>query len=156
MFDIFLQKDVKIDNPDCGGLYALSREEAQKGKVIYHFDDIEIKGSEPIPNDILGAFRLLYEDKESFFSLCNNPEDLKRNQLEKFLQDDIDQIKRNDPLTHLKEAAARPILDLKEEEIKQPTSRVKKFASRALEYLAGHSEDWEGRLHLPGEQGEVR
>ena len=145
MFDIFLQKDVKIDNPDCGGLYALSREEAQKGNVIYHFDDIEVKDSEPIPSDFLAAFRLLDEDKDSFFSLCNNPDDLDRNQLETFLQEDIDQIKQNDPLTHLKEAAARPILDLKEEEIKQPTSRVKKFASRALEYLAGHSEDWRNR-----------
>ena len=145
MFDIFLQKDINIDTPNCGGLYAQSREDAQKGNVIYHFDDIEVKESEPITNDILAAFRLLDEDKDSFFSLCNNPDDLKRNQLEKFLQKDIDQIKRNDPLTHLKEAVARPILDLKEEEIKQPTSRVKKFASRALEYLAGHSEDWRNR-----------
>lgn len=145
MYDIFLQKDVEKDYPDCGGLYAQSAEDAQNGKIIYHFDDIEIKGSEPIPNDILGAFRLLYEDKESFFSLCDNPEDLKRNQLEKFLQEDIQQIKRNDPLTHIKEAVAKPILDLKEEEIKQPTSRVKKFSSRSLEYLAGHSEDWRNR-----------
>jgi hypothetical protein len=145
MFDIFLQKDVEKDFPDCGGLYAKSRGEAQKGNIIYHFDDIEIKDSEPVPNDIVGAFRLLDEDKESFFSLCDNPDDLDRNQLEKFLQEDIQQVKRNDPLTHLKEAVARPILDLKEEEIKQPTSRVKKFSSRSLEYLAGHSEDWRNR-----------
>ena len=81
MFDIFLQKDINIDTPNCGGLYAQSREDAQKGNVIYHFDDIEVKESEPITNDILAAFRLLDEDKDSFFSLCNNPDDLDRNQL---------------------------------------------------------------------------
>ncbi|MBR4784605.1 MAG: hypothetical protein IK012_05040 [Fibrobacter sp.] len=146
MFDIFLQKDVEKDFPDCGGLYAQSKEDAQKGNIIYHFDEIEIKDSTPISRDILSAFRLLANDKEeSFFSLCDDPENLDRNPLERFLQKDIEQIRRNDPLTHLKEVVARPILDLKEEEIKQPTSRVKKFAPRALEYLAGHSEDWRNR-----------
>ena len=145
MFDIFLQKDVEKDFPDCGGLYAKSRGDAQRGNIIYHFGDVEIKDSEPVPNDILGAFRLLDEDKESFFSLCDNPDELDRSQLERFLQEDVLRVKRNDPLTHLKEAVARPILDLKEEEIKQPTSRVKKFSSRSLEYLAGHSEDWRNR-----------
>ena len=145
MFDIFLQRETDLQNPDCGGIYSKMSSTTKRENLFFHYGESEIKDSFPIAQEIQSAFYLLANDEDSFFSLCDDPEKLDRNRLEKYLQGDPDKVSRKDPLVHMKEIVAKPILDLKEEEIKQPTSRVKKFASRALEYLASHSEDWRNK-----------
>jgi predicted RNA-binding Zn-ribbon protein involved in translation (DUF1610 family) len=66
-----------------------------------------------------------------------------------FLYDDLGNLemtpfeqKLDDLIHHLEAIAADPVLDLEREEYKLPVSRVKRFSSRALPELAGHSEDW--------------
>ncbi len=145
MFDVFLQREIDLKFPDCGGVLSKTENPASKKELLFHYDTIEIKDSIPIAQETQSAFYLLANGSKSFFSLCDDPKKLDRNELEKYLQRDIERISRTDPLVHLKEIVARPILDLKEDEVKQPTSRVKKFIPRALEYLAGHSEDWRNR-----------
>lgn len=145
MFDVFLQKESGLDCPACGGVFSLKKHPDRRDELLLHYGETEIKDSSPPSREVAGAFGLLAEDASSFFSLCSDPEKLDRNRLERYLQEDLEKLSRKDPLVHMKEIAARPILDLKEDEIKQPTSRVKKFAARALEYLACHSEDWRNR-----------
>lgn len=48
-------------------------------------------------------------------------------------------------LGHLESIANSPVLDLKRDEFKLPVSRVKRFTTRSLAYLSGHSEDWMNR-----------
>lgn len=145
MFDVFLQSETEQECPDCGGIYSRTVDPVHREDLLFHYGEIDMKDSSPIAQEIRSAFNLLANDEESFFSLCDDPEKLDRNKLEKYLQSDPDKVSRNDPLVHMKEIVSRPILDLKEDEIKQPTSRVKKFAPRALEYLASHSEDWRNK-----------
>lgn len=145
MFDVFLQRETNLESPDCGGIYSKTVDPVHREDLLFHYGESEIKDSSPIAQEIQSAFYLLANDEESFFSLCDDPEKLDRNKLEKYLQGDPDKVSRKDPLVHMKEIVSRPILDLKEDEIKQPTSRVKKFAPRALEYLASHSEDWRNK-----------
>lgn len=145
MFDVFLQRETNLESPDCGGIYSKTVDPVHREDLLFHYGESEIKDSSPIAQEIQSAFYLLANDEESFFSLCDDPEKLDRNKLEKYLQGDPDEVSRKDPLVHMKEIVSRPILDLKEDEIKQPTSRVKKFAPRALEYLASHSEDWRNK-----------
>ena len=148
MYDCFLQREVDLEEPDCGGIFSQGGFPESKEDILFHFGNSEIKNSSSISIEIISSFALLAEDSESFFSLCTDPEKLNRNSLERFIQEDLERISKKDPLVHMKEAVARPILDLKEEEIKLPTSRVKKFASKALEFLASHSEDWRNRTFV--------
>jgi hypothetical protein len=80
------------------------------------------------------------DDDENYivhtFSLYENISDLDLNEFEKILKEEI---------PHLESIAANPVLDLKRDEIKLPISRVKRYTSRALPHLSGHSEDWQGR-----------
>lgn len=145
MFDVFLQRDADLQCPDCGGIYSKINFSTKREDLFFHYGESDIKDSFPIAQEIQSAFYLLANDEDSFFSLCDEPEKLDRNKLEKYLQADPNKVSRKDPLVHMKEIVSKPILDLKEEEIKQPTSRVKKFAPRALEYLASHSEDWRNK-----------
>ncbi len=145
MFDVFLQREAGFERPACGGIFSSKKRPDRREDLLLHYGETEIKDSSPPSREVMGAFALLANDQGSFFSLCSDPEKLDRNRLEKYLQNDLERISRKDPLVHMKEIVARPILDLKEDEIKQPTSRVKKFATRALEYLACHSEDWRNR-----------
>lgn len=148
MFDVFLQRDVDLKAPDCGGVFSLMANPTCRDDLIFHFGSVEVGQSEPVAQVVLSAFNLLGREEGSFFSLSNDPESLDRNDLEKFLQADIKESSAKDPLVHMKEIVAKPILDLKEEEVKLPSSRVKKFAPRALEYLASHSEDWRNRSYI--------
>lgn len=148
MFDVFLQRETDLQKPDCGGIYSNMNSAIKRGDLIFHYGESEIKDSSPIASEILSAFYLLANDENSFFSLCNDPEKLDRNKLEKYLQRDPNKVSRKDPIVHMKEIVSKPILDLKEDEIKQPTSRVKKFTTRALEYLASHSEDWRNKSFI--------
>jgi hypothetical protein len=145
MFDVFLQQDTEFELPECGGIFSKTDHPARRKDLLFHYGEAEIKDSFPISQEIQSAFYLLANDDKCFFALCDDPEKLGRNDLEKYLQGDPDRVSRKDPLVHMKEIVAKPILDLKEDEIKQPTGRVKKFVPRALEYLAGHSEDWRNK-----------
>ncbi len=145
MYDVFLQRETKQEYPDCGGIYSKTNVPVHRDDLLFHYGKAEIKNSVPISQEVQSAFNLLANNEEGFFSLCADPEKLDRDKLEKYLQAAPDKVSRNDPLVHMKEIVKRPILDLKEDEIKQPTSRVKKFTPRALEYLASHSEDWRSK-----------
>lgn len=145
MFDVFLQKETDLEHPACGGIFSKKSQPLNREDLLFHFSENEIKDSTPIPQEIISAFTLLVNDEEGFFALCDDPQKMDRNRLEKYLQSDPEKVSHKDPLVHMKEIISRPILDLKEDEIKQPTSRVKKFASRALDYLASHSEDWRNK-----------
>lgn len=145
MYDVFLQRETNQEYSDCGGIYSKTNVPVHRDDLLFHYGKDEIKNSVPISQEVQSAFNLLANNEEGFFSLCADPEKLDRNKLEKYLQAAPDKVSRNDPLVHMKEIVKRPILDLKEDEIKQPTSRVKKFTPRALEYLASHSEDWRSK-----------
>lgn len=145
MFDVFLQRETELELPDCGGVFSRKKNPTTRDELLFHYGEVDIKDSFPIAQEIQSAFCLLSDENQPFFSLCDDPRKLDRNSLEKYLQKDSEKVSFNDPIVHAKIIAARPILDLMEKEVKQPTSRVKKFAPRALEYLASHSEDWRNR-----------
>ena len=75
----------------------------------------------------------------STFSLYEDLSNLKLNFFEEKLRDCI---------SHLETITAYPVLDLKREEIKMPVGRVKRFTTRSLFHLAGHSEDWQNRTFI--------